>query len=279
MWSKIQVTLYLNKKLLPHLRSNIRLVIGVLALTSAVSCHRGNEDDLIANINTRWVAHALGGYQGKSYLNCRECFDSNLLKGYQLFEMGFMMTTDNHMAGIHDGQEAEFGLPASFSLSQFKSSSIQGTTPLSDIDVAELARDHRDWYLVTDIKSNNLDGLKALCRAFDTLGVSCFDRVIPQFYFPDELKILNELPFKRSIFTMYKFGNQPDQLLKLIDSYPQLWAVTMWADWWNDTYRQNLAERKVIGFVHTVNDPTKAKDLLNAGVTGIYTDFLDDRSL
>ena len=46
MGSNILVTLYLNKKLLSHLRIYIHLVMGVLALTSAVSCQRGDKDDL-----------------------------------------------------------------------------------------------------------------------------------------------------------------------------------------------------------------------------------------
>jgi glycerophosphoryl diester phosphodiesterase len=240
---------------------------GVLLIAgSCASPHPG--------VDHRWIAHALGGYQGKSYLNCRECFGANYSRGYQLFEMDFVMTSDGHLAGIHDGQEKEFGLPNPFTLAQFKVSSISGTTPLADTDVAELARTHDRFYLVTDIKSDNLNGLRQLCRAYESSGVPCADRVIPQIYGPAEMPIVDEIGFKRVIFTLYRYGNRREEVLAFLDRNPKIWAVTMWADWWDAAYAGELRKRGVLGFVHTVNDRQKADRLFAEGVSGIYTDFL-----
>lgn len=226
---------------------------------------------------SRWIAHALGGYQGNNYLNCRECFESSYSKGFQLFEMDFLMTSDGHIAGIHDGQEEAFGLPVPFTLEQFKASSVFGTTPLADTDVAELARTHDRFYLVTDVKTDNLAGLRRLCSVYDSRGVPCTDRVIPQIYTPEEISIVDEIAFKRVIFTLYRYGNRREEVLAFLDRSPGVWAVTMWADWWDATWAAELRKRGVQGFVHTVNDQEKADRLFAAGVSGIYTDFLGGR--
>ncbi len=232
------------------------------------------QDDRSRPFDQRWIAHALGAYEGKTYLNCLECFQHNYRKGHRLFEMDFLMSSEGHMVGMHDGQEAGFGLAKEFSTAQFRSSSLEGTTPLTDKDVADLAHAHADWYLITDIKSDNRPGLERLCKVFAARDLSCRARVVPQVYSGADMEIIAELGFERVIFSLYRVGNRPSEVLAVLDQYPQIWAVTMPHGWWNEAYAEELQRRGIRGFVHTVNDAERAAALFSAGVSGIYTDSL-----
>jgi glycerophosphoryl diester phosphodiesterase len=204
---------------------------------------------------------------------------TNYEKGFRLFELDLMMTADGHLAGIHDGQQKDYGLSESFSKDEFKSRSLMGTTPLVDLDIAELARTKHDWLLVTDIKTDNIKGLSVLSRIFESQNIPCADRIIPQIYDPQELGPISTLGFKRVIFTLYRYGNRRDEVIAFLDKNPSVWAVTMWADWWDANYAKALKERNVLGFVHTVNDKERAAQLFRDGVAGIYTDFLGPKIL
>ena len=45
------------------------------------------------------IAHALGGLNGKHYLNSIDGFYSNYQKGYRIFEMDLQLTSDNILVG------------------------------------------------------------------------------------------------------------------------------------------------------------------------------------
>jgi len=218
--------------------------------------------------------HGLGAYKGQAVMNCLEAFEANYAQGQRLFEIDLMMTQDGHIAAMHDGQEHLYGLSTSFTLAQFRSSSYKGTTPLAEDDIARLLKTKKDWFLITDVKTDNAEGLRRLCIVLDNAGVSCKKRVIPQIYNPAEMAIVEELSFDRAIFTMYRFGNAKDALVRFLNKNPRIWAVTMWADWWDEEYASVLRRHGVMGFVHTVNDNARAEELFRKGVSAIYTDHL-----
>jgi glycerophosphoryl diester phosphodiesterase len=246
----------------------------VFLLAGQGSCKSNDKGDSQKLPPPKWIAHALGGWNGSSYLNCVECFESNYAAGFRYFEMDFLMTSDGAMVGIHDGQEAEFGLPNSFTLEQFKKSSIKGSTPVDESNLVNWMLTKTDWFLVTDIKSDNLRGLHRLCEVMKSQNIDCLARIIPQFYSPQEFSILEELPFNRSIFTLYRFGNDLANVRKILNENPAIWGLTVPAAWWNADYLAAIEDINRVAFVHTVNDKTEADSLLQNGVNGIYTDFL-----
>lgn len=222
----------------------------------------------------KWIAHALGGYKNAAYLNCKECFETNYALGFRYFEMDFVMSSDGYMAGIHDGQEASFGLPTPFTNSQFKTSSVAGTTRVDEDSLIELLKTNSDWFLITDIKTDNSNGLKRLCEIFKKSQIDCLSRIIPQFYDPLEFRLLDEYPFKRSIFTLYRFGNNIEAVEKALKADQRIWALTVSSDWWNEEFKSLVKRQNVASFVHTINDKAKANQYLETGVSGLYTDFL-----
>ncbi|RZJ77025.1 MAG: hypothetical protein EOO45_00220 [Flavobacterium sp.] len=238
------------------------------------SCVKDKKNSLSQLPPPKWIAHALGAYNGANYLNCKECFDSNYAKGFRYFEMDFLMSSDGSMVGMHDGQEKEFGLPKDFTLEMFKKASLQGTTPVDDELLSNLMNEKKDWFLITDIKDENFRGLKRLCDVLLKKDIDCKTRVIPQFYSKEDLEILKTIAFERSIFTLYRFGDKPQEVKELIDANPTLWGITIPLVWWKPEYFEAIKAGKRYGFVHTINDRPAAESLFASGADGIYTDNL-----
>ena len=61
------------------------------------------------NIPNNVIAHALGGLEGYSYLNCLECFEYGYKRGFRFFEMDFLETSDGKLVGMHNGFEEKNG--------------------------------------------------------------------------------------------------------------------------------------------------------------------------
>ena len=56
-------------------------------------------------------------------------------------------------------------------------------------------------------------------------------------------------------------------------------GLTLNVDVWKPDYIKISNEGKINVYLHTVNDPTQAKMLLNDGVKAVYTDFLNPKDL
>ena len=56
-------------------------------------------------------------------------------------------------------------------------------------------------------------------------------------------------------------------------------GLTLWDYWWREAYAPIARELGVSVYVHTVNDAQEARELLDQGVSGIYTDTLTPADL
>ena len=104
------------------------------------------------------IAHAMGGLDGKDYLNSIDGFYPAYQKGYRVFEMDILLTKDNVAIGKHQwGRKlsdptSKKGDPVSYR--KFKNTKIYGKyTPTSFLDVLNLMEKYPDVYLMTDSKS------------------------------------------------------------------------------------------------------------------------------
>lgn len=223
-------------------------------------------------IGAKWIAHALGSYREMSYRNCLECFEANYQKGYRFFEADFWKTPDNRLVVFHDGMEASFGLPVGFTHDAFLENTADNVHHLDEKMFANLMKEKKDWYIVTDVKNGNAEALKMLCDAISDSGESCVERAIPQLYFPEEKVLLDQFGFTRAIFTLYRFGNDIDKVVDFVKSETRISAVTMPYEWYTQDYKKRLSALGVEIYVHTLNDMNDIKKLRNQGVDGFYTD-------
>src|SRR5690606_23596247 len=118
------------------------------------------------------VAHAGGGYDGKTYTNSIQALEYNK-KRYSLFEIDFSWTSDGELVCIHDWEhsfERSFGLktqsPVSFN--EF----IRLVDEKSDVEkctlssLSEWIKKNPGKRIVTDIKERNYSALKLIAERY-----------------------------------------------------------------------------------------------------------------
>ena len=119
------------------------------------------------------IAHAMGGLDGKDYLNSIDGFYPAYQKGYRVFEMDILLTKDNVAIGKHQwgwklsDPTSKKGDPVSYR--KFKNTKIYGKyTPTSFLDVLNLMEKYPDFYLMTDSKSTEPADVKKCLRHFNS---------------------------------------------------------------------------------------------------------------
>ena len=111
--------------------------------------------------DNRTIAHALGGLDGREYLNCREGFLDMYRRGVRLFELDLSKTSDgvwvcrhnwNEPMGQWNGKEKKV-----LTEKQFKESKIYGKyTPMTLEDFFLLLKDYPDAFVMIDSKQYSL---------------------------------------------------------------------------------------------------------------------------
>lgn len=223
------------------------------------------------------IAHAGGAINYKiSGSNSLEALNSNYKKGLRYFELDFSWTSDNHLALIHDWSTAydywfpqhNQGIPT---LKYFVSlRMINNLTQLSFSQLFNWLEKHEDAYIITDIKSENIKGLKMIASAKKKF----MNQFLPQIYDIDEYDRVSSLGFEKIILTMYKAKSSVKDILDF-SKKSKLFAITM-PDWMVTSKRfcRELKEMGVFVYAHTVNDRSKQEVLKRFGAQGIYTDLL-----
>lgn len=250
-----------------------------------------NATDILAS--TRTIAHGMGETAGTATLNCLEGFLENYAKGVRVFEVDLRLTSDGKVILRHDWrggwQEgvSESSIPTR---EEFLAKPILGKyTPLSFQDLLLLLDQYPDVAVVTDSKFTDSDvavvQFGAMMADARELGLSCvFDRIIVQFYNQNMHSALtNAFHYPHYIYTLYNegFGGTEAAFRELADycSRYGVEGITMWDTWWKPAYAPIAQEYGIRVYVHTVNDPAAAGDLLASGVSAVYTDSLTDAAL
>lgn len=103
----------------------------------------------------RFIAHAGGEIDGKKYTNSLEALNLSYNKGFRLFELDIIKTSDNHYVAAHDwdnwAKQVGFSGNIPPKLEEFKKHKIYDSfTPLEVRDINKWFLEHPDAILVTD---------------------------------------------------------------------------------------------------------------------------------
>lgn len=243
--------------------------------------------------STQVICHAMGAPDGHDYLNCLEGFEEMYAQGVRVFEVDMLMTADGSVVLRHEWENPfQEGIgPSSIpTKEEFLAQPILGQyTPLSFRDLLLLMEQYPDVCVVTDTKYAAPDiaaaQLHSMLEDAESLGLAAlFDRIIIQVYNPDMLDTLDRVyHFPHYIFTLYQFGfEQTEEDFRKKAEFCAsrgVQGITMWASLWNPAYAPIAQEYGVEVYVHTVNDLGEARELLNTGVSAVYTDTLTDALL
>ncbi|MGG7055700.1 glycerophosphodiester phosphodiesterase family protein [Nitrosomonas sp. ANs5] len=221
------------------------------------------------------IVHGGGLIAGQIYSNSLQALTAAYQAGHRFFEVDFSWTSDGHLVLIHDWESTcrrFFDQPAGApTLAHFTSLTMKyGLTQMHFEDLISWLSSRPDATIITDIKRDNLAGLRYIMR--HSAGLQ--DRFIPQIYQTDEYHPARELGFQRLILTLYRANLSNQALLDFVDSHA-LSAVTMPV---NQSLSSNvvaeLNQRSVPVYAHTVNQTAFFSYLQSQGIKGIYSDVL-----
>lgn len=228
------------------------------------------------------VAHAMGTIATTTTdgtgTNSLEAFLYSYEQGFRIFETDIVITKDDQAFMLHDGTEPLIGLEAGQTYRSVSSSEIIGKkfrnafTILSWHDALELLVKYPDVSFVLDIKDEFAKTLEIL-SSDPLFAVDSIKRgIVPQVYQEEDMRVVQSYLFNDVIFTLYRTNLTDEEVVALVDKYPEITVVTMW---WDKRYNDNLAillrDRGVGTYVHTPNKKKDVRSFLNKGI-GVYTD-------
>ncbi len=243
--------------------------------------------------NQQLVAHALGSVDSVEGLNCLEGFLEHYKAGVRVFEADLRMTSDGQVVLRHDWRaEMQEGVDEAHipTLEEFLAKPVLGRyTPLSFRGLLLLMAQYPDVCVITDTKLTDAETVTMQFRAMvddaRALGLSyLFDRMVIQVYSPAHHSVVDAVHhFPYYIYTLYQesFGGDEDAFRSKAVYCQEngILGITISDDRWDSDYLPIASWRELKVFVHTVNDESRVRRLLQDGVSGVYTDFLDPGDL
>ena len=215
-----------------------------------------------------------------SYTNSLEALENCYHNGKCFCEIDLQETSDGMLiCGHGDDSELIFGtgLPKTALGAEFLNCRIYGEfTPLSADGLASFMRGHPDFYVITDVKTDNLRVCCRLAKEFPDLR----GRFIVQIQLPEEYEALRELGFPYITYPIFKTPDEQRDLMQLaaFARNHELLALILPNGYYAPDFKLLLAE-KLIGtpfVLHTLNDDWEIDYYLrNHLALAVYTDRTD----
>ncbi len=223
----------------------------------------------------QYVAHGGGAVDGVTSTNSLEALERNYETGFRFFEMDFEWTSDNQLVLIHDWKESFnrlFGKePYVYSLKGFKFLKMKnGFTQMELNDLANWLINHRDAYIITDIKSDNIRGLAVISEKYPDFK----RQFIPQIYRYEEYDTVKDMRFKNIILALYVANYSDNEVIDFLSNH-RVSALTIGYYRANKDFIDKLKGLGIFVYVHTVNDASLRDKLKNIKVDGFYTDYIN----
>jgi glycerophosphoryl diester phosphodiesterase len=236
----------------------------------------------MANFRTLKVAHAGGAIDGKTYTNSLEALDYNLKNGFLYFELDFSFTQDRQLVCIHDWKQhfkSSFGFfPKEKPTLEVFKSLVKNNSEFKQCTLETLAnwmKQNTCAFFITDIKEDNLQGLKLLSEYIPEFE----KRIIPQIYDPNNYNKVKEMGYKQIIWTLYDYKGSNEDVLEWSAKFNGPFAITMPKGRAVSDLPRKLADKHIPTYVHTINTLEQMNEFINDfGITEIYTDFLPSES-
>lgn len=224
------------------------------------------------------VAHAGGGIEGETYTNSIQAMDLNYSNGFRFFEIDFNTTSDETIVCVHDWARfrklaKKDDLDVALSFVEFEALNEQhfAHKRCTLESLADWFDVHKDAFLITDVKDNNLKSLELILKRIPNSN----SIVIPQIYTPDEYDWVVSAGVEKVIWTLYKSPQNESYVLKNLKDMERVIAVTMPVVLAESRFPVKILRKGVSVYTHTVNDPNEYNRLTKQYcVSEVYTDFL-----
>jgi glycerophosphoryl diester phosphodiesterase len=230
----------------------------------------------------------LGGVNEDTYTNSLEAFEAGIDKGYKVFEADFSVTSDEKIVCSHNFEDFNGEIP---DYDTFMNTKIYGKyTPLDMKDLVALLYENKGIYLMTDFKWDNsfgsdnhevtliMDELVSDIESYN--DNSLYDRVIIQIYSEDNYSVIENYGcFSNYVYTLYNYAYPIYDEIAAFCLEKQIPVVTMEKSRATVEHVSTLDQWNIKVYSHTINDKDEAQRLIDDGVTGIYTDWIEPREM
>lgn len=239
--------------------------------------------------NFKTIAHALGGLDGKSYLNSKEAFLYNYEKGQRFFEVDMCLTDDNRAVCFHSNPYVGI---IDFTYDEFMQTATEIFTPMDLEDFLQLVNEYPDAVFDLDILgvyySNNAidENYEIFFKEFDetlrsidesgTLYERLILEILPNSQTNMFLLAKQYCSFGGYLYAEYFGSTSPitDVNIENICSwcfengvkYLSIGAI-------KKEWVQIMHDYGIYVFVFTYNDPKTMYEFYDIGVDCIFTDF------
>ena len=228
------------------------------------------------------IYHAGGEIEGNTYTNSLEAVENTLAEGGCFIEMDLRYTSDGYLVCAHNWRDV-YQEDFHPTLQEFLDSKIQGKfTPLTAEKLIDIMRENPQMYLVTDIK-NNGNILPVISDLVEMAEKDPFvlDRFIIQLYTGREKTSIREIyPFtdEQFIFTTYEWGVFQLEVAQICNE-ENIFVITVPYGEMSDEDAVLLRDLGFTVYEHTVNRADYARQSLERGIAGFYTDTLSPEDL
>lgn len=248
-----------------------------------------------AAYENKYIYHALGGIEGKTYLNTISALDQSYKKGARFFETDINFTKDKKLVLAHGWSKSDYikklgvhynadhPIPT---LEEFKKFKIKNVyEPASFKDLVAYMKKHKDMYVMIDIGKRNYEKTKSLyleiveeCEKDNNI----LQRFITGSHTKEMVKAIQDsYKFKLNNLYFSEIANQENDFKTINDfiKYCQQNNITSFStssDQFSKAVAKEFCDSKLISYIFTVNDKTEAKQYFKFGATIVGTDFLYD---
>ena len=234
--------------------------------------------------NTPLIYHGGGGIDGLDYTNSKEALEHTLAAGNRIVEMDFLYTADKNLVCAHFWDSlyvtGEGKIPT---LKEFCELKIFGKyTSMTAEELIGYMAQYEDLYIVIDTKEENPAAVIE-----DLVKLSSFDpriteRFIIQLYDENTKEQFQKIyPFKQEnfLFTTYKYGAEYTNRLMKNCYEEDIAVIAITYGLWEQKTIEMFRDKGFIIYEYTVNRPNQARDSLEKGISGFYTDYLTEEDL
>lgn len=192
--------------------------------------------------------------------------DASYARGLRLFELDLAWTADEELVVQHDWKDR----PGPPTRAAFLAEA-PGRRASLDIVYDWLAA-HADAFIVTDCKKRSLE----CCARIRMERPELVPQFIVQIYTLKDHELVRSQGFRHVILTLYRtLADEPADRLVDFASRHELFALTIPRSRAGDAdLIAGVGRLGVPIYVHTINDATEARALVDGGATGVYSDSL-----
>ena len=232
-----------------------------------------------------YIGHGTYGVDNLDYTNSVQGLELGYKNGIRVMEVDFLFTSDGRLVLNHYWENGIWE-----DSNEFLNKKIKGSYTAMDIlDLLKYMEKYDDLYIVMDTKENEYNNGKSVYDVYREIvnktreyNEKLLDKFIIQLYSYDDLKEVNKIyEFKNKMFTMYKLGERFNIynlvyycLRNDVSSIVIPYTYFMYNLIDEDDVRF-IRSKNIDVYVNTINDYNVYNNLLDMGVSGVYTDFLN----